>query len=403
MKFTYDQFNTDRDLAGTCRVLSLAFGSTLDSIKEWIMDCGKPQNFRVMRDEASGGIGGTVLLLPMGHYFGGKSVSSIGVAGVGVAPEARGCGVAKQMMVAAIKEMAGSGAALSSLYPATTALYQKVGYEQAGPHFQHSYPVSRIRPRRSSLRVEAFTKERLEGVKACYAKMAAKQDRALDRSEYLWDRVLKPRVGEATGFIVTHPGHENSGPNDEVLGYVFLTQERDPKSGRHDILASDFVATTAEAAERLVSLIGEFGSMGLSFKFGAGAMHPLMALFEEPRYLELKFKDYWMLRVLDVTKAIEERGYAQGLSTRLEIDVADEILPQNQGRWVIEIDGGKGRVTRGGAGSLCVTTRGLAALYSGIHPAHVLALHGQVAGSDAALTNASGIFASSSSGFCDHF
>ena len=47
------------------------------------------------------------------------------------------------------------------------------------------------------------------------------------------------------------------------------------------------------------------------------------------------------------------------------MDVADDVLPSNNGRFVLRVVDGRGRVEKGGQGRLRLHIRDLAALYSG--------------------------------------
>jgi len=392
---TYAPFNPGTDLEAAIRILTLAFGGTQEGVKDWITNKVKAADTRVMRDGPSPTTIATLVRVPMGHYFGGRSVPTIGVAGVGVAPEHRGKGIAKDLMIEALREMHKEGAALSSLYPATTTLYRRVGYEQVGCHFEHSYPASRIAPKRSQLTVTPSTDNDIPAIKDCYRRFATHCDSALDRNDYIWERVFSPRIGMANGFVIRE--------GTQITAYIFLRQERDPIHGRHTLHISDWIATTPAAAERIVSFVGEFGSMAEEVYFGAGSAHPLFALIEEPRYLKLRFKDYWMMRLVDIAKAMTLRGYAPGLTADLHLDITDDILPENSGRWVVRVRNTETTCERGGNGDIRASARGLAALYVGMLPPHLLATQGLISGAPQPLRIAGGVFASSSTGYCDFF
>lgn len=72
-----------------------------------------------------------------------------------------------------------------------------------------------------------------------------------------------------------------------------------------------------------------------------------------------------MLRLLDVRRALESRGYPEAVSARLELEVQDDCIPENSGRFVLDVSGGKAEVRTGGSGRLRLHVRGLAALYTG--------------------------------------
>lgn len=75
----------------------------------------------------------------------------------------------------------------------------------------------------------------------------------------------------------------------------------------------------------------------------------------------------------DVAAALKLRGYPP-LDAQLELDIADDSLPENAGRYVLSLRAGKATVARGGEGLIRVDVRGLAAIYSGFtHPSDVQA------------------------------
>jgi predicted acetyltransferase len=90
-----------------------------------------------------------------------------------------------------------------------------------------------------------------------------------------------------------------------------------------------------------------------------------------------------MLRVNDVKLALEARGYAVDGEAHLEID--DDLIPQNRGRFVLTVKSGRGTVRRGGRGSTRLDIRGLAAIYSGFLSCAQAAAVGHASGDDVPL------------------
>ena len=105
-------------------------------VRRWLEHSGMA-NLRGYRQ--GGRLVGGMILVPMGQWYGGRAVPMTGVAGVAVAPEARGSGVAQAMMASCVRELQQNGAPLSALYPATLSLYRGAGYEIAG------YPSTPVR------------------------------------------------------------------------------------------------------------------------------------------------------------------------------------------------------------------------------------------------------------------
>ncbi len=375
---------------------SIAFGSPAEPCRDWLVNKFGTPHLRVVADGsevfAAGGV------LPMGQFFGGRSVPMTGVAGVSVAPEHRGRGHSVALMSGILRELHAQGTPLSSLYPAASRLYRRVGYEQAGQHCEHRFPVAYLPARRLPTPVRRFTEADVAGVKACQHRGVARADGALDRSDYMWQRVFHPRTGKHEGFVVDDPSLEGG-----IGGYVFIRQEQLP-SGRHDLHLSDLVACTPVAAEALLHFLGQFGSMANDLIVRAGAIHPLFTLLDEPRHLSIRFHDYWMLRIVHLEHAMTQRGYPQGQQVQLHLEVEDPLLPANAGRWVLDVRDGRATIVRGGQGLLRTTISGLAQLYSGQFSPRSLAIVGRLAGDEASLDAASRLFAGhGGQGFCDFF
>jgi predicted acetyltransferase len=85
-------------------IVGWAFGSTEAKATQGLRR-GGVDNVKVTRDGARVIAG--LLEIPMGQWFRGRSVPMLGVAGVAVAPDARGRGVALSLMKGALQRRAG--------------------------------------------------------------------------------------------------------------------------------------------------------------------------------------------------------------------------------------------------------------------------------------------------------
>ncbi len=364
------------------RMLSLAFGTPLEGVKEWLTKTGIHE-VRVLREGRADVA--CAMRVPMGQFFGGRGVPMMGVAGVAVAPEARGRGLATRMMQRLLGEMREEGLPISTLYPATVPLYRRVGYEQAGYWLEYRLPIARIDVPGSSLKVRPAEEGDFEAIKRCYREVACGFDGYLDRGEYVWRRIVNPRQGEATGFVIDAPNGK------DVAGYVYFRQERLP-SMRHDLQVTDICAATPTAAQRLLAFLGEFASVGEEVVFNGGPLHPMTPLLGEQKF-KMSFKEYWMVRILDVERALTSRGYLPGVHTEVHFDVGDELFRENAGRYVLHVNDGHGVVRRGGNGSVRLNVRALASLYTGFASPHSLKMLGRIEGDEISLRAAAGVFA----------
>ncbi len=392
----------DPDVPAMARLLHCAFGSPLDKAEEWLR-LGGLEHARLVRTD-DGGIPGCLLRIPMGEYFGGRSVPVIGIAGVAVAPEARGRGVARELMGACVREIAGEGSPLSGLFCSTQELYRQVGYEQAGHRF-----LTRLRF--SDMSVDARDAHAGERdlaaaplgagdepeVRACYADFARRYDGMLDRGEYVWRRTRQMREIVYEGFGFRAPG-------GALEGYVFLTQVRNP-SGRHDVQVSDFAFVTPRAGRRIAALLANYATMMEECVLPGGPLHPLAHFLAQQRFAVEK-KDYWMLRITDVARAVAARGWA-AQSAEVVLDVRDDLVPANAGAWRIRVRDGAGEATRvegaGRAGCLSIGIRGLAAMFSGLVSPRQSVVLGWAGGDDAAIERAQRVFPAGTPWMTDHY
>lgn len=370
----------ERELAAFVEIACESLGVPPTDEYDWPQKCG-PENLRLARrgGQVLGGLG----LLHFGQWFGGRSVPMTGVSLVAVAPQHRSSGVAGALLRSALAEMRDAGTPLSGLYPATQPVYRKAGFEQAGVRIQYGVTLDRLDIRDRELGVRAFEPSERARIRTVQRTFAQRSNGLLDRIEWNWNRVEEPRHGTAYGYIFGDPG--------EVEGYLFFTQRKHESFG-YDLFATDVVALTPRAVRRIWTFLADHRSVAGKFQFcGAPADPMLYALTEQSYEIELRID--WMSRIVDVRAALEARGYPAGVATKLHLDVYDDVLEQNTGKFVLDVCEKKGRARPGGRGDLRVDIRGLATLYTGHLSARELLATDRVSGTDAAIEAASAIFA----------
>ncbi len=353
------------DLEELARAMVWAFGAMPGMpTSTWLTHIGL-EHLRVAHREGRlvGGLG----VIPMGQWFGGISVPMLGVAGVAVAPEARGRGIARSLMRATLGEARAAGVALSALYPATLTLYRLSGYELAGARFRFTARLKDLPLGGREHEVHSIEDADRADVEGAYRAWARVRSGALDRGEYIWRRVRTPRDGDARGFLVR--GEKG------VEGYLYAKQRPRPAGG-YDLVLTDFVALTAHAARSLLGLLADHRSTGELCVWHGGFPDPVH--FEQPEFATaVELTEQFMLRIVHVEAALRARGYPK-LDHDIELDVADSELPDNNGRYRLVARGGKADVTRGGGGSVRLDVRALATLYSGYLRASDLARSGRI-------------------------
>ncbi|MDX2115161.1 MAG: GNAT family N-acetyltransferase [Planctomycetota bacterium] len=389
-----EPYDAARDRADLARLMLHAFNSPAELTDLWITRAG-PENFRVARLHQPGPALATLAYIPWGQFFCGRRVSAIGIAGVATAPEARGQGLATAMMHDALREMHAMGAAISNLYPATRPLYRRAGYELAGSTFECRVRLRELSTRpgdRTAASLRPAADEDLPRIEALYRERIAERHGAIDRAHYGWPRVRQPKGEPAHGFVIEEHG--------AITGWIFhLRRDAAPNAhevyGRNTLAISDVQAYTPAALRRIVAHLADHASMVSDATFDAGPAHPLLTALDEQSFT-LQLVHHWMVRILDVRRALLERGYWGARNAALALDVADELIHSNREPLTLTLENGRPSVTPGhtpGAPSLRLDIRDLAAIYTGYLTPHQAALSGRITASDdTALTTARDIF-----------
>lgn len=360
-------------------VLAYSFNVDPATVEKWRTRAGLEQ-VRVVheRDEVLT----TLFRVPMGLWIGGRSVSNLGVAAVGAAPARRGEGHARRLMIDCLREARADGYAISSLYPATVALYRNVGYEIAGGHYRSRGPLDRLARRRSPATIRPATTEDHEEIRALHSSLARHQDGNLDRGDYVWARIDLPRFQTADGFVVEE--------DSKITGYTYFLR-RVVDFPFHALDCTDLIASTVAAQDRLVDFFATHASMVREVSWPSGPLDPFVAQWPEAR-AQVELVSPYMVRICHVIDALEARGYRRDVRASLGIEVTDDELPDNSGRYTLSVEGGVGHAAQKATPGLTLNIRGLAALFSGYQSARTLRGMGWLDGDDDAIETAEHIF-----------
>lgn len=372
-------------------ILGAAFGFPSADALVWLSKAGD-DGVRALVDgeETVGGL----IVIPMGQFFGGKSVPTAGVAGVAVPPAARGRGAATTMMALLLRELRRGGTPLSTLYPATVSLYDRAGYGIAGGLHRTEIAARDITGGEMLLTVrEADTKDE-RSIRSVYRAYAHGRDGWLDRGPYVWRRTRAKHDGSlARGFVAERGGR--------VEGYVFYHQER-TTDGEYHLQISDMAYASPQAARTLLAFLRQHKTLADKVRWACAPDDGMLSLLGDRRHrLDLHFP--WMLRIVDVAGALTARGYPRAASGRLTFDIRDEVVRANGGKYILDVEGGSGHARPGGRGALRMNVRALASLYSGHHRASRLAEMGLLEGSRRAVDLADVVFSGSAPSLGDFF
>ncbi len=378
------------DLESLAPIVGWAFGGGAPRALEWLRGAGAAH---VRVASLGGKVAGGLLEIPMGQWFGGQSVPTLGLAGVAVAPEARGQKLAFTLVRDTLRAARQQGVALSTLYPSTYGLYRKLGYEVAGSLCRFTLQLRQLPRRSRAAPVEPLGDEWQPAMEASYRESARHQNGYLDRGAYVWNRVRRPNQELARAF-----GLHGSGG---LEGYLYV-RVGSPARVPLELVLSDFVARTPRAQEAFLAFLADHLTTAERATWtGASADPRLYALSD--RCLQVSIEDYWMLRLVDVRAALLGRGYP-GLDVALELHVQDELLPENAGHYLLSVRGGVASLDERVAAPVARLSVGsLAALYSGHASPWQLAAVGLLEADEPARVALARAFAGPAPGLCDFF
>ncbi len=154
----------------------------------------------------------------------------------------------------------------------------------------------------------------------------------------------------------------------------------------------DWAAVTPAAYRRILTFYADHRSAACDIMWMGPPTDPALYLLAEQEH-EVDWRMDWMLRLIDVPAALARRGYAAGLTGELHLEVADDVLPANSGRFRLEVRDGRGRVEAGGRGDLRIDVRQLASVYTGHLSPWSLRTCAAIEATEEALTTAAALFA----------
>lgn len=315
---------------------------------ESYLNCLGRENFRVITngDRAIAGLA----IYHLSQWFNDKAVSMAGIASVGVAPEDRGRGIANRLLSQTIQELHSRQVAISTLYPSTQAPYRQLGYEQGGSYCKWKLPTASIRLQSRNLSIKRIEAGDLSILADIYRQQARLNNGNLERNKAVWERVLEKPEQELYTYLI--------GSIARPEGYIIFTQERE------QILIRDWALLTAAAAKRVWTFLGDHRSQIKEVTWWGSPSNPFLLLLPE-QTAKIVRQTIWMTRIIDLPAALSQRGYPLGIEAELHLDIQDDLLPSNNGKFCLQVSQGKGEVRQGGNGDFQLDIRHLASLYTG--------------------------------------
>ncbi|RAO10535.1 hypothetical protein MED15_05752 [Micromonospora noduli] len=361
------ELSTD-DLDAAWELGRIAFGSAAE--RHASTTVAVPGMSRYGAFDDSGRLVGKAVDLHHDQWWSDRAVSAADVAGVAVAPEARGRGVARAMLTALLRGAHERQAAVSALYPTVAGPYRACGWEAAGVLRTVDLATAALPRHRPSpdLTVRAGTVADLPAVADLYERVARHRNGMLTRRGELYDFFAADRGLPGDGVTLVEA-------DGELVGYA--TWQRGRGYGADSVLTVDeALAVTAEAARELVGVLGSWASVAPTLRLcplDGDAVSTVLPL-ESARDHE---RDLWMHRPVDVARAVSARGWPTHARGTVDFGLTDPLAEWNTGTWRLTVADGAAELTRIDADAdLRLDVRGFALLYAGAAQARSVAQAG---------------------------
>ena len=300
-----------------------------------------------------------------GHWFGGRLVPASGIAGVVVAPELRGTGLAGTILRAMLAGARERGAVITTLYRSAPGPYRSLGCEEVGAWTTTAVPASALAELRrpDGIDLRPAGPGDYPRVREIYATVARAGNGLIERSGPLY--ADDPDQDGVTLAVA---------PDGTVEGYASWSRDGGyEETGR--VRVDDLIGLTGRATTALLANLGTWSRVAPTVLLRLPEPDPA-AFVASLVGTTVERRRPWMLGVLDPAAAVAARGWPRGLagSVDLRLDSGDHRLT---------LDRGAGRLEPGGSGAVELTARGLAVLYAGAAGPALLRRAGLLAGGDA--------------------
>ena len=279
----------------------------------------------------------------------GASLRAAGLSWVGVHPEHRRQGLLTAMIEAHLTHCEQRGEAISVLNASEAAIYGRFGYGKASERLSVTVPRgAKLRPVSGGEEVvisidHADPARHLEAVLAVQGEAA--HTAGLVRpgwveltpsdaiAEFFQDRpASRQRHGYETTRIML------AEQDQHPVGYAFFRRKSDWGAAGPcgEVMVVAIATTTPAAAYALWSRLSDLDLMSQTHANLLAVDDPLLGMLVDQRSVVPKISDGLWVRIVNLPAALAARQYAAPVDAVLE--VADERLPANTGRWRLRAD-----------------------------------------------------------------
>lgn len=279
----------------------------------------------------------------------GGMLPAAGVTIVGVHPTHRRRGILRQMMSAQLDHVRERGEPIAMLWASEGVIYQRFGYGLAtmrlGVSVERHRNAFRL-PHEAAGTVRILDlDEARRALPPLFDAVRPTRPGFFGRTPAFWDAEFfhdpeHRRDGGSAAWYVLHEGP--AGPD----GYARyrIKHQWDDTGSKSTVVISELLATTPAAHLDLWRFLMDIDLMARVESWNQPPDDALVLAVAEPRALNPTLGDALWLRVVDVPRSLEGRAYRS--DGRVVLEITDELMPDNAGRWSLTVSDGTAGVER---------------------------------------------------------
>jgi predicted acetyltransferase len=291
---------------------------------------------------------------------GSQALPAAGVTWVAVLPSHRRRGVLTSLMRRQLADVRDRGEPLAVLWASESVIYPRFGYGRGMWHadftlYRGEGTLARTAPADGGLRLRLVDPvAAMPELAKVYEAVLPSRPGLIARNEPWWRGVVYDPADRRQGTSPLHCvlAEDDGGPRGYALYSAVHRWDSDTSLPDNTLNVREMVATDATASAALST---DLLSRDLTTEFllrGRPVDDPLLYQLADPRRARPRLKDALWVRIIDVPGALARRRYSAPADVVLE--VRDDLLPANAGRWRLTTTGfaGDGR----GLSAACVAS-----------------------------------------------
>jgi len=254
-------------------------------------------------------------------------------------PEYRRQGLVKKLLFYMLTELKDRGIYLSALWAASFPLYRKFGFGLVTELTHYSLPLGLLNFTRKvdPGNFREFSDDDFPATDALYQQFVQNYNLPLQRTQNWWDAFILKQTQLSSGTPAYSYVLEEKGA---IKGYLLFTLENKPSGGRK-LQVRELVYTDDSHYLQLLQFLFNHAIQAEEVELYASLDILFFDRISEPENVRKFITPGAMVRLVDVTQALENLRANPELSGEITITVWDPFLEWNEGNYLLEINRGE--------------------------------------------------------------